>query len=58
MGSGWMQCFDMGLIISMHVSRRKIQVGIILINFESFWDLFETIFGLKIHKMILNKVEK
>lgn len=36
MGSGWMQCFDMGLIISMHVSRSQIQVGIILINFESF----------------------
>ena len=58
MGSGWMQCFDMGFIISMHVSRSQIQVGIILINFESFWGLFETIFGLKIHKMILNKVEK
>lgn len=58
MGSCWMQCFDVGLVISMHVSRSQIQVGIILINFELFWGVFETIFGLKIHKMILNKVEK
>ena len=58
MGSGWMQCFDMGFIISMHVSRSQIQVGIIFINFESFWGHFESIFGLKIHKMISNKVEK
>ena len=36
MGFGWMQCFDVGLIISVHVSRSQIQVRIILINFDSF----------------------